>query len=93
MHLHILVLRVIDECASLADFFIYFDVLFQYLSDRMFKTDQSLTATVRRLSKEEGMSFMARGVSSNTTAVAVPIAITIFLTDLLLSMKYSNEKS
>lgn len=37
--------------------------------------------------QESGWSFMARGLTSNMTAVAAPIAMTIFLTDLLMSTK------
>lgn len=53
----------------------------------MFKTDLGLVTTTKRLMQEEGWKFMARGISSNVTAVAVPIAVTIFATDILLSMK------
>lgn len=53
---------------------------------RMFKTDQSLVTTFKRVLKEEGWAFTTRGMASNCTAVAMPIAMTIFLTDLLISM-------
>lgn len=56
------------------------------LRNEMFKTDLSLSATYRKLVKEEGAAFMFRGMASNCTAVAIPIAITIFVTDLLNSM-------
>ena len=51
----------------------------------MFKTDMSLVDSFRSLLKQEGWAFGLRGVTSNTTAVAIPIAITIFMTDLLIS--------
>lgn len=54
---------------------------------RMFKTDLGLTETTKKLLKEDGWAFMARGISSNMTAVAAPIAMTIFITDLLMSNK------
>jgi hypothetical protein len=57
----------------------------------MFKTDLPLIKTFKNLLKEEGWAFMGRGVASNTTAVAIPIAITIFMTDILLGMKYKEE--
>lgn len=62
------------------------DVLILLLP-RMFKTDLSLVNTFKKLVKEEGWAFMGRGITSNTTAVAVPIAVTIFVTDLLITNK------
>jgi DNA-binding IclR family transcriptional regulator len=53
----------------------------------MFKTDLSLTNTCKKLYRENGWAFMGRGLASNVTAVAAPIAMTIFFTDLLMSMK------
>lgn len=55
------------------------------IRNEMFKTDLPLVSVMRKLLQEEGWAFMARGVTSNTTAVAIPIASTIFLTDLLKS--------
>ncbi len=52
----------------------------------MFKTDLSLSGSFRKLMKEDGWAFMGRGMTSNCTAVAIPIAMTIFITDLLMSM-------
>eukprot|EP01033_Poteriospumella_lacustris_P004180 gene4180-2979_t len=60
------------------------------IRNEMFKTDLSLTKTFQKVMKEEGWSFMARGMASNVTAVAVPIAMTIFLTDVLISQKKSS---
>lgn len=57
------------------------------IRNEMFKTDLSLVATTKKIFAEEGWAFLGRGISSNMTAVAVPIAITIFATDILLSMK------
>lgn len=62
------------------------------LRNEMFKTDLSLTATFRKLLQEEGWMFGMRGVASNTTAVAVPIAVTIFMTDMLIAFKRDLEK-
>lgn len=55
--------------------------------NRMFKTDLSLSDTFKKLMKEDGWAFMGRGINSNMTAVAIPIALTIFVTDLLMSNK------
>jgi hypothetical protein len=53
------------------------------LRNEMFKTDLGLSETYRKLMREEGWAFMARGMASNCTAVAIPIAVTIFMTDML----------
>lgn len=58
----------------------------------MFKTDQGLGDTLRRLWREEGYRFMLRGIASNTTAVAIPVAMTIFMTDVFVSIKHSLIK-
>jgi hypothetical protein len=58
----------------------------------MFKTDLGLKATCNQLLKEEGWAFMARGLGSNMTAVAAPIAMTIFVTDILLKMKDERKR-
>eukprot|EP01038_Epipyxis_sp_PR26KG_P003965 gene3965-5685_t len=55
------------------------------LRNEMFKTDLSLVKTFQKVMKEEGWSFVTRGMTSNVTAVAIPIAVTIFTTDLLIS--------
>lgn len=60
------------------------------LTTRMFKTDLSMPETVKKLSKEEGWAFGVRGMGSNMTAVAIPIAVTIFMTDVLTSLKYGK---
>jgi len=57
------------------------------IRNEMFKTEQGLTMTCRSLLKDEGWAFMGRGLSSNVTAVAVPIAVTIFMTDVLQELK------
>jgi hypothetical protein len=57
------------------------------IRNEMFKTDLSLLHTFRKVLREEGWAFVGRGLSSNVVAVAIPIAITIFTTDLLISLK------
>lgn len=59
----------------------------------MFKTDLTLTETFKKLLREEGWAFMNRGMASNLTAVAVPIAATIFLTDVFKSLKRSTGRN
>jgi hypothetical protein len=58
-----------------------------YPSRRMFKTDLGLKDSFSKLVKEEGASFMLRGMTANMTAVAFPLATTIFMTDMLMSTK------
>lgn len=60
------------------------------LRNEMFKTDLSLMNTFRHLLKNEGWAFTIRGIASNTTAVAIPIAITIFMTDILKAVKHQT---
>lgn len=49
--------------------------------NEMFKTNQGLLTTVRRLYASEP-GFATRGLAKNVVSVAIPIAVTIFATDL-----------
>jgi hypothetical protein len=57
----------------------------------MFKTDLSVGDTVRKLMREEGLAFCWRGMSSNVIAVSVPVALTIFLTDMFIVTKHKGS--
>lgn len=57
------------------------------LRNEMFKTDLGLKDSFQKLVREEGAAFMMRGMTANMTAVAFPVATTIFMTDMLLSTK------
>lgn len=57
------------------------------IRNEMFKTDLGIVPTVKNLMNKEGFSFMSRGMTSNLTAVAIPIAVTIFMTDVLMGLK------
>lgn len=59
------------------------------LRNEMFKTDLSLFKSFQKLMADEGWAFMARGITANLTAVSIPIAVTIFMTDALISWKHS----
>lgn len=59
---------------------------------RMFKTDLPMGKTLSKLLREEGWAFMGRGMAANTTAVALPVAMTIFLTDVLIDFKRSFKQ-
>lgn len=61
------------------------------LRNEMFKTDMSLSNCFNSLWREQGWRFCLRGISSNMTAVAIPIATTIFMTDVLVSYKNSTS--
>jgi len=60
------------------------------IRNEMFKTEEPLLTTVQRLSKKEGLGFMARGMQRNVIAVAAPIGMTIFLTDTIV--EYSRRE-
>lgn len=60
------------------------------LRNEMFKTDLGVGDTLRKLVREEGAGFLTRGIGKNMTAVAIPIAITIFATDALVAVKKSQ---
>jgi len=61
---------------------------FDVAQNEMFKTEESLPATVRRLCREEGSRWMLRGCSKNVVASAMPMACTIFLTDAFSSLSW-----
>lgn len=54
------------------------------LRNEMFKTDLGVGSALAKLRQEEGMVFAVRGMSKNLVAVAIPIAVTIFMTDMLV---------
>jgi len=53
------------------------------IRNEMFKTEEGATTTVRRLIEREGLAFVHRGMARNVIAVAVPVGLTIFLTDAI----------
>lgn len=54
------------------------------LRNEMFKTDLGIGSALAKLRQEEGMGFLVRGMNKNLVAVAIPIAVTIFMTDILV---------
>mmetsp|Transcript_27342 Transcript_27342/g.64049 ORF Transcript_27342/g.64049 Transcript_27342/m.64049 type:complete len:324 (-) Transcript_27342:850-1821(-) len=54
------------------------------IRNEMFKTNESLVATIRRLVNETGYGFVTRGMAKNLVAVAIPVGCTIFFTDVLI---------
>mmetsp|Transcript_34956 Transcript_34956/g.107361 ORF Transcript_34956/g.107361 Transcript_34956/m.107361 type:complete len:267 (+) Transcript_34956:222-1022(+) len=53
------------------------------IRNEMFKTDLGLVDVVRKLEREQPRRWVARGADKNLVGVAVPVACTIFFTDLL----------
>mmetsp|Transcript_43691 Transcript_43691/g.137186 ORF Transcript_43691/g.137186 Transcript_43691/m.137186 type:complete len:206 (+) Transcript_43691:523-1140(+) len=60
---------------------------FDVVRNEMFKTNQSLTEVITRLYREEP-NFATRGLGKNVVAVSIPVACTIFFTDLFTSALY-----
>lgn len=54
------------------------------IRNEMFKFEESFSQTVSRLLRTEGYAFCYRGMQRNLIAVAVPIGMTIFLTDTII---------
>mmetsp|Transcript_13685 Transcript_13685/g.25928 ORF Transcript_13685/g.25928 Transcript_13685/m.25928 type:complete len:271 (-) Transcript_13685:195-1007(-) len=51
--------------------------------NEMFKTDEQLSTTCRRLCREEGFRWLTRGCERNLISVAAPITGTIFMADII----------
>ena len=56
------------------------------IRNEMFKTNHSLSRTVRKLYQDMGLSFVGRGMGKNVIAVAIPVACTIFFTDAFINI-------
>eukprot|EP00440_Ansanella_granifera_P007456 gb/GFBE01008072.1/.p1 GENE.gb/GFBE01008072.1/~~gb/GFBE01008072.1/.p1 ORF type:complete len:279 (+),score=49.73 gb/GFBE01008072.1/:1-837(+) len=61
--------------------------------NEMYKTGESFLATVKRLQKTEGSRWLMRGCDKNVFASAVPIALTIFLTDTFMQWRHGCSAS
>lgn len=62
------------------------------LRNEMFKTDLGVSQALAKLHREEGPAFALRGMNKNLVAVAIPIAVTIFVTDFLVRVKESRRR-
>eukprot|EP00043_Microstomoeca_roanoka_P013610 m.133468 g.133468 ORF g.133468 m.133468 type:complete len:268 (-) comp15800_c6_seq1:819-1622(-) len=51
------------------------------IRNTMFQTDKSMVDSIKHLHERKGYAFLYQGLSKNLVAVAVPVALTIFLTD------------
>ena len=63
------------------------------IRNEMFKTNESLVATIRRLVRETGHGFATRGMAKNLVAVAIPVGCTIFFTDALIQFTTKRSNS
>lgn len=66
---------------------------FDVVRNEMFKTNLSLMDTVRKLREETGWKFLWRGMGKNLVAVSIPVASTIFFTDLLIQLNKNNNNN
>mmetsp|Transcript_20895 Transcript_20895/g.30954 ORF Transcript_20895/g.30954 Transcript_20895/m.30954 type:complete len:300 (-) Transcript_20895:73-972(-) len=62
------------------------------IRNEQFKTEAGLRVTVRELWKEMGIMFMARGLMKNMIAVAMPVGMTIFFTDIFVQYTIDQER-
>lgn len=60
------------------------------IRNEMFKFEEGFGQTVQRLTRTEGWAFCLRGMRRNLIAVAVPIGMTIFLTEALTEVLSSR---
>jgi len=61
--------------------------------NEMYKTGESFVSTVKRLQKDEGCRWLMRGCEKNAIASALPIALTIFLTDTFTQWLHGADAS
>lgn len=57
------------------------------VQNEMFRSDENAWKTIKRLNKAEGGRWLLRGCEKNVLASAIPIAVTIFLTDTFASWR------
>jgi hypothetical protein len=63
------------------------------IRNEMFKTNESLPKTIRRLINETGSGFATRGMAKNMIAVAIPVGCTIFFTDVLIQFTTTRNNN
>jgi len=62
------------------------------IRNEQFKTHLGLRATVQHLWQNMGLAFLGRGLGKNMVAVAMPIGMTIFLTDVFIEMSQQQQQ-
>lgn len=60
------------------------------LQNEMYKSGQGVLPTLRRLRLAEGRQWLLRGCGSNAFASAMPMALTIFLTDAFTQWRHNS---
>ncbi|CAE8627031.1 unnamed protein product [Polarella glacialis] len=63
------------------------------VQNEMFKTGEGFLPTLRRLQRAEGSRWLMRGVEKNMLASAVPMALTICLTDAFMQWRYGSWRN
>lgn len=66
---------------------IYADVI----RNEQFKTHEGLIRTTQQLWNTMGIRFLARGLGKNLIAVAMPVGMTIFFTDMFVQFSMEKE--
>ena len=61
------------------------------IRNEMFKTNLGLCDAIRSLHSELGLGFLIRGMSKNIVAVSIPVASTIFFTDVFIEFTDSRQ--
>lgn len=61
------------------------------LRNEQFKTEEPMGKAFKRLCRDEGVRWFARGAEKNLIAVAVPIASTIFLTETIAQWRQGSN--
>jgi hypothetical protein len=63
---------------------------FDIIRNEMFKMDETMPQVCSRLSREQGIKWLWRGVDKNLVSVAIPIAMTLYLTDVFTALKHGT---
>lgn len=61
------------------------------IRNEQFKTHNGIRLTVQSLWNEMGLGFMSRGLGKNMIAVAMPVGMTIFFTDVFVQYSQDQE--
>jgi len=61
------------------------------IRNEQFKTHQGIVRTTQQLWNRMGLSFLVRGLGKNLVAVAMPVGMTIFFTDVFIQLSSSRK--
>ena len=62
------------------------------IRNEQFKTHEGIVRTTQQLWNNMGFRFLTRGLGKNLIAVAMPVGMTIFFTDMFVELSIENEK-